>query len=336
VSVLHDGVATRRFAPSGWHAEGKGPRSIAGRVIPESTRVVSFVARSLDRLRGLDRFLEVADAVLRARPDALIVVVGDPIVRRGLDVAFHNKDYRAHLLTQRESSDRQRLWFLAGVKNVAIPQEFLPQLRADARISANIDHAAGFTLIPTANPDLPSHALVGMRDYLNKATLVPKAEILSPEDTLKRIADRNWDPRDTVLIAAPGRQLTIAKNLKPSTRDSAEVLTYTPTQIVIRVESIKGGYLLVNDQYDPDWQVDINGAPAMLFRADYLLRAVEIDLGESLVTMRYVAHYHIAGFDLSVRRTFLFCDAMMLAAWITAFLALRRRKLDQPPMPNPV
>ena len=55
--VLHDGVDTRRFARSPWHATGRGPRSIAGRVIPDETRVVSFVARSLDRLRGFDRFL---------------------------------------------------------------------------------------------------------------------------------------------------------------------------------------------------------------------------------------------------------------------------------------
>jgi glycosyltransferase involved in cell wall biosynthesis len=112
--VLHDGIDTRRFARSAWHALGTGRRTISGRMIPESTRVVSFVARSLDRLRGFDRFLAAADAVLRARPDVLIVVVGDPIVRRGLDVAFHNKDYPAHLLSHRPSSDPHRLWFLGA------------------------------------------------------------------------------------------------------------------------------------------------------------------------------------------------------------------------------
>ncbi len=112
--VLHDGVDTRRFVRSSWHATRTGLRIVAGRVIPESTRVISFVARSLDRLRGFDRFLTVADAVLRARPDALIVVVGDPIVRRGLDVAFHNKDYPAHLLAQHPVTDPQRLWFLGA------------------------------------------------------------------------------------------------------------------------------------------------------------------------------------------------------------------------------
>ncbi len=112
--VLHDGVDTRRFARSAWHARGTGPRSIAGRLIPDAMRIVSFVARSLDRLRGLDRFLTAADAVLRARPDAMIIVVGDPIVRRGLDVAFHNKDYSAHFLSRRPIADPSRLWFLGA------------------------------------------------------------------------------------------------------------------------------------------------------------------------------------------------------------------------------
>ena len=110
--VLHDGVDTRRLARSPWHATRSGPRSISGRLIPDSTRVVSFVARSLERLRGFDRFLSMADAVLQARPDTLIVIAGDPIVRRGLDVAFHNKDYPAHLMAQRPSADAGRLWFL--------------------------------------------------------------------------------------------------------------------------------------------------------------------------------------------------------------------------------
>ena len=50
----------------------------------------SWPARST-ALRGFDRFLTLADALLRARPDVLCVVVGDPIVRRGLDVEFHNQ-----------------------------------------------------------------------------------------------------------------------------------------------------------------------------------------------------------------------------------------------------
>jgi glycosyltransferase involved in cell wall biosynthesis len=110
--VQHDGVDTRRFAPSPRRSDRSEARSIAGRVIPSSSRVVSFVARSLDRLRGLDRFLKLADVLLRSSPDVLCIVVGDRIVRRGLDVAFHNRDYVAYSLEQNPPFDRDRLWFL--------------------------------------------------------------------------------------------------------------------------------------------------------------------------------------------------------------------------------
>jgi glycosyltransferase involved in cell wall biosynthesis len=122
--VQHDGLDTRRFTRSAWHATGSGPRSIAGRVIPDSTRVVSFTARSLDRLRGFDRFFTLADALLHARSDVLCVVVGDPIVRRGLDVTFHNRDYPAHLMARQPPADPQRLWFL-GPSSPTIVAEVL-------------------------------------------------------------------------------------------------------------------------------------------------------------------------------------------------------------------
>jgi glycosyltransferase involved in cell wall biosynthesis len=110
--VQHDGVDTARFARSAWHARRTGPRSVAGRAIADDTRVVTFVARSIDRVRGFDRFLTVANALIKARHDVLCVVAGDPIVSRGLDVEFHNKDYYAHLTQTQPPVDRDRLWML--------------------------------------------------------------------------------------------------------------------------------------------------------------------------------------------------------------------------------
>jgi glycosyltransferase involved in cell wall biosynthesis len=124
IMVQHDGIDTRRFTFSDWHARRRGQRSIAGRVIPDATRVVSFVARSVDRLRGFDRFLSVANALLQARDDVLCVVVGDPVVRRGLDVVYHGRDYVAHLLTQQPPVERSRLWHL-GLSAPAVVAEVL-------------------------------------------------------------------------------------------------------------------------------------------------------------------------------------------------------------------
>jgi glycosyltransferase involved in cell wall biosynthesis len=84
--------------------------------------VVSFVARSTDKLRGLDRFLELANRLQRARPDVLCVVVGGAIVQRGLDVSFHNQDYRAYLTSQTPIHDPSRFWLLDTVRPAVVAE----------------------------------------------------------------------------------------------------------------------------------------------------------------------------------------------------------------------
>jgi glycosyltransferase involved in cell wall biosynthesis len=119
IRVLYDGVDARRFA----RREGAA-RIVAGRAIPADTRVVTFVARSLDRLRGFDRFIELANRLTRARPDVLVLTVGDAVVRQGLDVWFFNQDYRAHLLARTPLHDPERVWFL-GTAAPAVVAEVL-------------------------------------------------------------------------------------------------------------------------------------------------------------------------------------------------------------------
>jgi glycosyltransferase involved in cell wall biosynthesis len=125
IHVGHDGIDARRFSLSSWHKTGVGPRSIAGRSIADSTFVVTFVAQSVDKLRGFDRFLSVAETLLKANKNVVCVVVGNSIVQRGLDVEFHNQDYAAHLLASRFASiDKERLWFL-GLSSPATVAEVL-------------------------------------------------------------------------------------------------------------------------------------------------------------------------------------------------------------------
>jgi glycosyltransferase involved in cell wall biosynthesis len=115
--VLHDGIDTARFRPLRPPArEGRAPRNLVGRTLLPQVRVVTFVARALDRLRGFDRFMELANRLLRARPDVLGVVVGHPVVQRGLDVQFFNQDYRAHVLGRMALHDPDRVWFFEPLR----------------------------------------------------------------------------------------------------------------------------------------------------------------------------------------------------------------------------
>ena len=220
-------------------------------------------------------------------------------------------------------ADPARLWFLAGVKNRVVPEAAFADLQSDPRIKANIDHVDGYLLEPGRTQNLPSHALIQFRDYLTKATFVPRAEILPLPAQMERLKDPNWNPRETVLLAATPE--------KPAASFGA-----TPIQIVLHnddahfisltVQAPSAGYVLINDAYDPDWEARVNGRPAPLLRADYIFRAVPVPIGASKVTLRYLAHYHVAGFNLRTAYVNTLCDLAMLAAWIVAGVSLWRRR----------
>jgi glycosyltransferase involved in cell wall biosynthesis len=114
--VLHDGVDTRRFA----RRAGARRLGETGREIPAGMRVVSFVAGCLDRVRGFDRFVTLANELLRALPDLLVVVAGRARVERGVDVEFYGQDYPAHLFRGTALADPERFWCLGAVEQTVV------------------------------------------------------------------------------------------------------------------------------------------------------------------------------------------------------------------------
>jgi glycosyltransferase involved in cell wall biosynthesis len=115
--VLFDGVCDRRF-----YRKRAGPRIVRGRTIPPETRLVTFVSRHLDRTRGFDRFIDLANRLLRSRSDVVCAVVGSSPVQRMLDVEFYNKDYAAHVLGQVPPHDPERLWLLGPATPDAVAE----------------------------------------------------------------------------------------------------------------------------------------------------------------------------------------------------------------------
>jgi hypothetical protein len=236
--------------------------------------------------------------------------------------------------------DHAPLWFLAGVKNLVVPESATEDVRSQPDISTNIDRMDGYTLAPTPSPDVPSHALIVLKDYLAKATLVPDYDALPRADVLKRLTDSAWHPRERVLLAladagetdpasngdlaAPGKVEFPPSSGAPGSLDQVEVKTYTPTEIDLAVESTRNAFVLINDYYDHDWSVQINGQDAPLLRADYLLRAIAVPAGSSTITLHYVPHY----LGMPARALCLLSDGALLAAFIVAGLALRRKPKD--------
>ena len=61
---------------------------------------------------------------------------------------------------------------------------------------------------------------------------------------------------------------------------------YGTTTVTLAVDAPRGGYLVLNDVWHHWWQVEVDGRPAELLRANVLFRAVPVPPGRS--TVRFV------------------------------------------------
>ncbi len=96
VEVIFDGIDT-----AVWRRHEGLPRQLAGRALGPGTRIVTYVARGFEAMRGFDIFLRVAKRVYRAFPDVLFVVVGSDRVVYGGDLKHTGgKTFREYALAR--------------------------------------------------------------------------------------------------------------------------------------------------------------------------------------------------------------------------------------------
>jgi glycosyltransferase involved in cell wall biosynthesis len=107
--VLYDGVDVRRFAR---RAGPDAARTIAGRALPPQARVVTFVARGLESMRGFDLFMDVARRIAAARPDVLFVVVGQEESYYSWDLLHTGRRSFKEWVLSRGNYDLSRFLFL--------------------------------------------------------------------------------------------------------------------------------------------------------------------------------------------------------------------------------
>ncbi|HVW01777.1 MAG TPA: glycosyltransferase [Planctomycetaceae bacterium] len=97
-------------------------RRIADRTIPAGMRVVTFVASSLDRLRGFDRYLRLCADLLQHRSDVICIALGNPIVQHALETEFYQEDYARQLLERSPLPNPDRFWMLGHVPPATVAQ----------------------------------------------------------------------------------------------------------------------------------------------------------------------------------------------------------------------
>jgi uncharacterized membrane protein YfhO len=63
--------------------------------------------------------------------------------------------------------------------------------------------------------------------------------------------------------------------------------SYAPKRIVLQARAASPSVLLLNDKYDPNWKVSVDGKPETLLRCNYLMRGVYLQPGTHTVEFRF-------------------------------------------------
>ena len=99
--------------------------------------------------------------------------------------------------------------------------------------------------------------------------------------TLKELASPAFDPWQTVLLAESPAVPNPPAAATNGNSGTVEFTSYAPTDIKFHTQAATPTVLLLNDQYDPNWRVTVDGKPAPLLRANFIMRGVYLTAGRT-------------------------------------------------------
>jgi glycosyltransferase involved in cell wall biosynthesis len=107
IRTIFDGIDT-----DFWHPMRPAARRIAEWNAPEGQKVVTYVSRGFESIRGFDLFLQVADRLCRERRDITVAVVGEDRIAYGGDARFTAGKSFKDWAVERHRPDLSRIHFL--------------------------------------------------------------------------------------------------------------------------------------------------------------------------------------------------------------------------------
>ena len=167
-----------------------------------------------------------------------------------------------------------------------------------------------------------------MAVYLNGAALprafvVARAEVMPAEEMPARIAERGFDPRLAVLLEQEPPPEFTSMNDDTSPPGSATITRYRNLSVEVEVTMQRPGWLVLGDVNYPGWKAEVDGQPAPLYTAYYILRAVPLTEGKHTVRFYFFSETVLLGGVISAL-------ALATALLVMAAAYVRRRKRLSP------
>jgi len=224
-----------------------------------------------------------------------------------------------------------RRWELTNTRYLLGPAGFLDALneqldpaqrrfrtvaRFDVEPKPGVDRVTRFeelTAVPNANGGC---ALFEFTGALPRAKLYSDWQVSTNDNiTLQTLASKNFDPWKTVLVSTPlpASPAAAATNETPG---AVEFESYAPPDIRFSAQADTPSVLLLNDKFDPNWHVLVDGKPAPLLRCNFIMRGVYLTPGTHTVEFKFSLPMGPLYISLSaIGVGILLCGFLIVSTW---------------------
>ena len=136
-----------------------------------------------------------------------------------------------------------------------------------------------------------------------RAWLVTQAQAVDGETALSTIRGEgagSFDPRATVLLEVKADELPQLPGGKVADDSAVKLVDYQPTHLTIETNAATNTVLVVSEIFYPGWKATIDGQPARIMLANFLLRAIALPPGHHKIEMHYTPTAAYTGAAISV------------------------------------
>jgi glycosyltransferase involved in cell wall biosynthesis len=117
IRVIFDGIDTNV-----WRPQHGLPRHVGNWTVPDGMRVVTYVSRGMESIRGFDIFMKVAKLLCERRKDVVFFVVGEDRVCYGGDLEFTGARSFKEWVLSRDQYDLSRFVFTGLMPTSSLAQ----------------------------------------------------------------------------------------------------------------------------------------------------------------------------------------------------------------------
>lgn len=142
-----------------------------------------------------------------------------------------------------------------------------------------------YIIVPTSNGNIPL-ANPCVAEYGNAWFVDNIRYAANANEEIESIYD--IDVRHTAVVDNKFKEILNSQTEMKKDSTSAIVLTsYKPNELVYKTSSKEDGVAVFSEIYYPEWTANIDGQPAEIARANYILRSMFIPKGEHIVTFTF-------------------------------------------------